>query len=241
MDSSSNKKPTPTILDKEDDLIEEWVTVRVDTPMPQPFRDSTWQSSNRLLLEHGIYPWHAEFKWSHHVFEDLEARLTIICIIHPFPGSGALTSPSHYEWDTILGQLFTLFLIQLLHTMLLGMHPYCLITWASMFSKHFANYGIIFPIPSAQRVATYQSSNANYRWTFSRQILQRRSRSFARKLLYVGQDNKRAMTCTFLFSAFHRLCQDVNGIVQLAASKWICIWFHGHRFTLPLPNVIIGS
>jgi len=36
-DSSSNKKPTLTILDKEDDLIAEGVAVRVDKPMLTPF------------------------------------------------------------------------------------------------------------------------------------------------------------------------------------------------------------
>ena len=40
VDSTSNKKPTLTILDKEDDPIAEGVTVQVDAPMPQPFRDS---------------------------------------------------------------------------------------------------------------------------------------------------------------------------------------------------------
>jgi len=35
----------------------------------------------------------------------------------------------------------------------------------------------------------------------------------ARELLAVGQDNKQLKTCTFLFSASHRLCQDVNGVV----------------------------
>ena len=40
VDSTSNKKPTLTILDKEDDPIAEGVTVRVDAPMPQPVQDS---------------------------------------------------------------------------------------------------------------------------------------------------------------------------------------------------------
>jgi len=40
VDSASNKKPTLTILDKEDDPIAGRVTVRVDAPTPQPFRDS---------------------------------------------------------------------------------------------------------------------------------------------------------------------------------------------------------
>jgi len=35
----------------------------------------------------------------------------------------------------------------------------------------------------------------------------------ARELLAAGQDNKQLKTCTFLFSAVHRLCQDVNGVV----------------------------
>uniref|UniRef100_A0A7C8YR20 Uncharacterized protein n=1 Tax=Opuntia streptacantha TaxID=393608 RepID=A0A7C8YR20_OPUST len=39
-DSSSNKKPTLTILDKVDGLITEEVTVRVDALMPQPFQGS---------------------------------------------------------------------------------------------------------------------------------------------------------------------------------------------------------
>jgi len=39
VDSSSNKKATLTVLDKEDDPIE-GVTVQVDMPMPQPFRYS---------------------------------------------------------------------------------------------------------------------------------------------------------------------------------------------------------
>jgi len=34
VDSISNKKPTLTILDKEDDPIGEGVTVRVDAPTP---------------------------------------------------------------------------------------------------------------------------------------------------------------------------------------------------------------
>jgi len=41
----------------------------------------------------------------------------------------------------------------------------------------------------------------------------------ARELLSAGRgDNDIPVTCTFLFSAFHRLCQDVHGIVQLSAS-----------------------
>ena len=54
----------------------------------------------------------------------------------------------------------------------------------------------------------------------------------ARELFSIGQDKKPLETCTFLFSAFHRLCQGVNGVVQLAASKWIRFWFRGpHVYT----------
>jgi len=40
VDSTSNKKPTLTILDKEDNPIAEGVIVRVDAPTSQTFRDS---------------------------------------------------------------------------------------------------------------------------------------------------------------------------------------------------------
>jgi len=35
----------------------------------------------------------------------------------------------------------------------------------------------------------------------------------ARELLFVGYNNKPLMTCTFLFSTFHKLWQDVNGVL----------------------------
>jgi len=39
---------------------------------------------------------------------------------------------------------------------------------------------------------------------------------------------------SFLFFAFHRLCQDVHGIIQLPAFEWICFWFRGrHIYTTP--------
>ena len=34
-------------------------------------------------------------------------------------------------------------------------------------------------------------------------------------------------TCSFFFSAFHRLCEDINGIAEFIASEWICFWFRG--------------
>jgi len=47
-----------------------------------------------------------------------------------------------------------------------------------------------------------------------------------RELLSAGRgDNDIPVTCSFLFSAFHRLCQDVRGIVQRTASDWIRLWF----------------
>jgi len=39
------------------------------------------------------------------------------------------------------------------------------------------------------------------------------------ELLFAEKDYKPPMTYTFLISAFHKLCQDVNSVVQLAASK----------------------
>jgi len=49
-----------------------------------------------------------------------------------------------------------------------------------------------------------------------------------REPLFAGRgDNDIPATCTFFFSAFHRLCQDVHGIVQLPATEWIRIWFQG--------------
>ena len=46
VDSPPNKKPTLTILDKEDDPITEGVIIRVDMPTPQRFGDSLL--NNRL-------------------------------------------------------------------------------------------------------------------------------------------------------------------------------------------------
>lgn len=45
---------------------------------------------------------------------------------------------------------------------------------------------------------------------------------FAKELLSAGRRNNNIpATYSFLFSAFHRLCQDVHGIVWLPVSKWI--------------------
>jgi len=49
----------------------------------------------------------------------------------------------------------------------------------------------------------------------------------ARDLLAAGQDNKQFKTWTFIFSAFHRLYEDVNGFIQLTAPEWIRFWFRG--------------
>ena len=43
----------------------------------------------------------------------------------------------------------------------------------------------------------------------------------AKELLAAGQDNEQLKTCTFLFSAFHRLCEDVNSVVHFTAPEWI--------------------
>ena len=59
----------------------------------------------------------------------------------------------------------------------------------------------------------------------------------ARELLSVGHgDNDIPATCSFLFCAFHRLCQDVHGIVQLTASEWIRFWFRGRQICTPPPS-----
>ena len=59
----------------------------------------------------------------------------------------------------------------------------------------------------------------------------------ARELLSAGRgDNDIPATCTFLFSAFHRLCQDVHGIVQLPATDWIRFWFRGRQIYTPPPS-----
>jgi len=50
-----------------------------------------------------------------------------------------------------------------------------------------------------------------------------------RELLAAAQDNKQLRPCSLLFSAFHRLYQDVNGAVQLIASNWIRFWLRGPR------------
>ena len=118
---TSNKKPTLTILDKEGDIIAEGVTARVDAPTHQPFRDSLFD--NRLTDSWwSVKPTQTyRVQMGHHIHEELKARFTTIYILHPFPGSSALTSPSHHGWDIMMGKPFTLLLRQLLHTMLLGM------------------------------------------------------------------------------------------------------------------------
>ena len=64
----------------------------------------------------------------------------------------------------------------------------------------------------------------------------------ARELLSAGRgDNDIPATCTFLFSAFHRLCQDVHGIVQLPATEWIRFWFRGRQIYAPSPAVTTES
>jgi len=55
MESSSNKKPTLTILEKEDDPIEDGVTIQVDPDALTFSRLSTWQPSNKVMLECEIY------------------------------------------------------------------------------------------------------------------------------------------------------------------------------------------
>jgi len=58
----------------------------------------------------------------------------------------------------------------------------------------------------------------------------------ARELLTARQENKQLKTCTFLFSAFHRVCQDVNGIFQLTTPEWIRFWFCGPQFYTTPPQ-----
>ena len=48
----------------------------------------------------------------------------------------------------------------------------------------------------------------------------------AREFLSTGRDdNNIPATCSCLFCLFHRLYQDVHGIVQSTASEWIRFWF----------------
>ena len=59
----------------------------------------------------------------------------------------------------------------------------------------------------------------------------------AGELLFAGRgDNDIPTTCTFLFSAFHRLSQDVHGVVQLSATEWIRFWFRGRQIYTPPPS-----
>jgi len=51
---------------------------------------------------------------------------------------------------------------------------------------------------------------------------------FVRELLSAGR--------IFLFFAFHRLCQDVHGIVQLTPTEWIRFWFRGRQIYTPPPS-----
>ena len=55
VESSLNKKPTLTILDKEDDPIKDGVTVQVDLDALTFPRLSTWQPSNGVMLKREIY------------------------------------------------------------------------------------------------------------------------------------------------------------------------------------------
>ena len=60
--------------------------------------------------------------------------------------------------------------------------------------------------------------HADYKWTSADRYFYKKVVPSARELLSARQDDKPSMICTFLFSPFHILCQDVNGVVQLATS-----------------------
>ena len=194
--------------------------------------------------------------------------LTIIYIIHPFLGSITLTVPPHHGWDTIMGKLFTLPFRQLFHTVLLGMtwgyswpqqrktcimkalpRIVCILILLRHECQHFQS--ILWTMVSHYQHLLYKElrhvnllmGHVGYRWTTSLQILLRRNRSICQRApcYRTGQDNKQLKTCTFLFSAFHILCQDVNGVTNLLLQSGYASGFASHRFTLSLPNVTIGS
>ena len=176
LDSSSNpKKLIVTLLDKEDDLIEEDVILWV--AMPTPYTPTiralfTSQLPCRHVLE--CYLWYTKFRQSHLIFESLEVQLIIICIFNPFSRSNTLTLLSHHGWDTILGLIsqHATLITSSYHSTRNGLktflattkrdlsnggttmdctHLYSPMIWVSPFSKNSANLDAILPTPFAQR------------------------------------------------------------------------------------------
>jgi len=122
MESISNKKPSLTIMDKEDDPIAEGVTVRVDVPTPQPFRD--------FLLDNRL----TDSCWSVESTRDIQSSDGVITSMRilklgsplfasSIPSQEASPLLHHRIIDGTLswGNFFTLLFRQLFHTELLGM------------------------------------------------------------------------------------------------------------------------
>jgi len=240
LDSSSDpKKPTLTLLDREDDPIEEDVTLRVDMPTPFPTRrfllhnylaDSCWsvESTCDKQRPDGVILTLRVLKLSSILFTSSTPSQEVAPLLRHRIADGTLSwgnfSPCfsdnffiscYWKWlEDVLGYNKGLMEWRLYDRLYASLFSYdiSLIVFKAFceLRRHTSNTfciessDISISLWNLQAIGGLPADGAYYE-----EVL-----LSSRELLSTGHgDNDILATCSFLFSTFHRLYQDIHGIV----------------------------